>query len=190
MSIESIYPDIMSHIDSYINLVDIIEFWSDPDNCYKKGKLALFVQQDDILELLEKIQYRDLLKYIIDHIQLDDTVKPVFLSVYNDEIWNLMKYMINIDRKKTKINLNKSEKRYEIETTFFMSEVLYAALSQIHGFLIQTIEQFQTRKDLLSPYKVDFFLNAKGSFLIMNFVQEWCYEKLGFEKKKQNGIFV
>ena len=190
MSIESIYPDIMPHINSYINVVDIIEFWSNLDNCNKEGKLALPVQQGDILELLEKIQYRDLLKYIIDHIQLDDTVKPVFLSVYNDEIWNLMKYKINVDRNKTKIILIRSEKRYVIETTFFMSEVLYAVLSQIHAFLVLTVEQFQTRKDLLSSYNVEFFSNAKGAFSIMNFIQEWCYEKLGFKKKIQNGIFV
>lgn len=191
MSIENIYPNIMPYIDSYINLLDIMEFWKDtPNNCHEEGKLVLQVNPDGMTELLEQLQYRNFLEYVISHIQIDDTTKPVFLSESDEDLYPLMKHMINVDRGKTKIVLAKSKKRYEIETTNFMSQVLYTPLSQIHAFFVQTLEQFQEYKNALNLNKVDLFLNAKGFSQLTNFIQEWIFEKLGIERIIQNGIIV
>lgn len=191
MSIENIYPNIMPYIDSYINLLDIMEFWKDaPNNCHEEGKLVLQVNPDGMIDLLEQLQYRNFLEYVIGHIQIDDTTKPIFLSESDEEIYPLMKHMINVDRSKTKIVLVKSKKQYEIETTNFMSQVLYTPLSQMHAYFVQTLEQFQEHKDALDPYKADLFLNAKEFSQLMNFIQEWCFEKLGLKKIQKNGICV
>ena len=191
MTIENIYSEIMPHINSYINLFDIMEFWKDaPKNVHQNGKLVLKIEQNGILELLEKIEYQKFLEYIINHIQIDDSTKPVFLSEGDEKIYPLMKHMVNVDRDKTRIVLAESKKQYEIETTNFMSQVLYTPLSQIHAYLLLTLEQFQERKKKLAPYKAEMYLNAKGFSQLTNFIQEWCFEKLGIEKEQKNGIVV
>ena len=51
MSIENIYPDIMPYINSYINPIDVMEFWENaPESIHQKGELVLKIEQDDILE--------------------------------------------------------------------------------------------------------------------------------------------
>lgn len=191
MSIENIYPDIMPYINSYINPIDVMEFWKNaPESIHQKGELVLKIEQDDILELSKKIEYQKFLEYIINHIQIDDSTKPVFLSEGDKKIYPLMKHMVNVDRDKTRIVLAESKKQYEIETTNFMRQVLYTPLSQIHAYLLLTLEQFQERKKKLAPYKAEMYLNAKGFSQLTNFIQEWCFEKLGIEKEQKNGIVV
>lgn len=191
MSIENIYPDIMPYINSYINPIDVMEFWENaPESIHQKGELVLKIEQDDILELLKKIEYQKFLDYIINRIQLDDSTKPIFLSESDKEIYPRLKHTINVDREKVKIVLVESKKQYEIETTNFMSQVLYTPLSQIHAYLLLTLEQFQKRKKKLAPYKAKMYLNAKGFSQLTNFIQEWCFEKLGIEKEQQNGFVV
>lgn len=191
MSIENIYPDIMPYINSYINPIDVMEFWKNaPESIRQKGELVLKIEQDDILELLKKIEYQKFLDYIINRIQLDDSTKPIFLSESDKEIYPRLKHTINVDREKVKIVLVESKKQYEIETTNFMSQVLYTPLSQIHAYLLLTLEQFQKRKKKLAPYKAKMYLNAKGFSQLTNFIQEWCFEKLGIEKEQQNGFVL
>lgn len=191
MSIENIYPDIMPYINSYINPIDVMEFWENaPESIHQKGELVLKIEQDDILELLKKIEYQKFLDYIINRIQLDDSTKPIFLSESDKEIYPRLKHTINVDREKVKIVLVESKKQYEIETTNFMSQVLYTPLSQIHAYLLLTLEQFQKRKKKLAPYKAKMYLNAKGFSQLTNFIQEWCFEKLGIEKEQQNGFVL
>ena len=181
----------MPYINSYINPIDVMEFWENaPESIHQKGELVLKIEQDDILELLKKIEYQKFLDYIINRIQLDDSTKPIFLSESDKEIYPRLKHTINVDREKVKIVLVESKKQYEIETTNFMSQVLYTPLSQIHAYLLLTLEQFQKRKKKLAPYKAKMYLNAKGFSQLTNFIQEWCFEKLGIEKEQQNGFVV
>lgn len=181
----------MPYINSYINPIDVMEFWKNaPESIRQKGELVLKIEQDDILELLKKIEYQKFLDYIINRIQLDDSTKPIFLSESDKEIYPRLKHTINVDREKVKIVLVESKKQYEIETTNFMSQVLYTPLSQIHAYLLLTLEQFQKRKKKLAPYKAKMYLNAKGFSQLTNFIQEWCFEKLGIEKEQQNGFVL
>ncbi len=190
MSIESIYPSIMPFVNSYINFMDIVEFYR--DEMYKKEEricLQLKVEREGAIDLLEKMKYQDFIRYVLAHIQLEPVVAPIFFCEEDKSFFDSLNKKIMNERSSVRLTLNNNFNRYEVEGSSFMIQVLYAPLSQMHFYFVETAFQFAKYKKIESE-SVSFFANGQAPSLLENFIEEWCFERIGFSKKKLNEVMV
>lgn len=174
MSIKETYSYIMPFISSYINPIDIKEVFEANLEIGKEIEIKLSIVNAETITLVKQTNYLDLIQDIIQHIEIPDDILPIFKSYFPQELIKLLKKSLTVEKEYVKISLDEKKSIIKIKTSPIMYAFLYGPLSEIHHFMIITLEQFSKRFES----NATIFLDAKSGSPVQNFIQEWCFEKL------------
>lgn len=172
LSIKETYSYIMPFISSYINPIDIKEVFEANPEIGKEIKLPIVTTKT--ITLVKQTNYLDLIQDIIQHIEIPDDILPIFKSYFSQELIVELRKSLTVEKKYVEISLDEKESFIKIKTSHIMYAFLYGPLSEIHHFMIITLEQFSKWFES----NANIFLDAKSGSPVQNFIQEWCFEKL------------
>lgn len=174
MSIKEIYSYIMPFISSYINPIDIEEVFAAKPEIGTEVELKLPIVNTESIKLIKQTNYLDLLRDIIQHIEIHDDILPVFSSLFTHDLIDVLTQLITVEKKYIETTLDENESMIKIKMNPIMYGILYGPISEIHHYTIITLEQFSKWFES----KVSIFLDAKSGSPVQNFIQEWCFERL------------
>ena len=189
MQIEDLLGIYKKCINSYLNPIDFYESiikMNDKIDVLEEGKLLLTINDVKLMPILENINYITFLKKVIQCLEINVEILPVFLSQIDKETLLIMSKLLQEQKDKVEVMIDTSNSTIVIRSSIFMTDVMYGPIAEIHSKSLRTIHMDLEYLKL----GAETFPNPKGNSTVDNLVEEWCYEKIFGAKKIMRGILV
>ncbi len=187
MNIENIFRKIEPCINSYLNpldLVDIINLMDTGEDIFKEKRLSLKISDSSLIPILKRIGYLDFIKQIIEHLNYDADLLPIFTSQVEESMVSLFDKMVRAYKKNVTVFFDESLPAVIIQAPIGINCIIYSIMAEIHNKTINAIEVCLQFKGIGT------FPNPKNASPLENFIEEWSYEKILGKRNQIKGRLV
>jgi len=125
--------------------------------------------------------YKKILSKIINNIQIPKSCVDIFRSEFDDELVSI--FMICLRDQTKQVTIEEHDIGYKLNCPAMISDLIMPLLSRFHSEVLITIEQFSAYIEAADGNTDLFFLNAKGSNPVSQYIQMWVAKELGIPER-------
>ncbi len=176
---DRVFLPLCEYLNSLLSIIDFVGITNhlvSESFDYKANDPFILPVKDSQKRQIYKSNYRNVLTKIIRNIQIPKSCMDIYRSELEDGLLRI--FIVAIREQTQQVTIEEHEAGYKVNCPAMISDLIMPLLSRFHSELLDILEQFSDYIKAVDGNASLFFLNAKGSNPISQYIQMWVAKEL------------